>query len=124
MDHDAPSVVVHVGESAADALGLLDDPVEALGAGVGDVLGEGYQDGQRGAPRLPITDAQQAGFEAIAQRLTRPRSERTASPRSAGPAILNTTSSASPNAVSDRGAGVRSNDVALSTEYPRASVKS
>ena len=44
MDHDAASVVLHVGEPASDTLGLLDDPVEALGSGVRDVVGERDQD--------------------------------------------------------------------------------
>jgi hypothetical protein len=38
-------VVDHVAVAAADPSGLLDDAVEALGAGVGGVLGEGDQDG-------------------------------------------------------------------------------
>ena len=33
---DTALVVDHVAEAAADPLGLLDDPVEAFGAGVGD----------------------------------------------------------------------------------------
>ena len=42
---DTALVVDHVAVAAADSLGLFDDPVEALGAGVGDVLGERDQDG-------------------------------------------------------------------------------
>lgn len=59
MDHDAPSVVVHVGEAASDTLGLLDDPVEALGAGVGHVLGE--RDEHRWPPGVD-RGRQAAGF--------------------------------------------------------------
>ena len=36
MQHDAPLVVGLVPEAAGDALDLLDDPVVAFGAGVGD----------------------------------------------------------------------------------------
>ena len=59
VDHDAPSVVVHVGEAASDTLGLLDDPVEALGAGVGHVLGE--RDEHRWPPGVD-RGRQAAGF--------------------------------------------------------------
>jgi hypothetical protein len=52
---DTALVVDHVAIAAADPLGLFDDPVEALGAGVGGVLGK-LTDG-RGAdviiPRRP-----------------------------------------------------------------------
>ena len=50
MAQDTALIVDHVAVAAADPLGLLDDAVEALSAGIGGVLAEGDQDGR--PPRL------------------------------------------------------------------------
>ena len=50
MAQDTTLIADHIAIAAADPLGLVDDPVEAFGAGVGGVLGEGDQDGW--PPRL------------------------------------------------------------------------
>ena len=50
MAEDTALVVVHVAVAAADAFDLFDDPVEAFGAGVVDVVAQGGEDG--GPPGL------------------------------------------------------------------------
>src|SRR5947209_13033760 len=50
VGHNASLVVVHVAKPAADTLDLFDDSVEALGAGIGDLLGQ--RDGDGGPPGL------------------------------------------------------------------------
>jgi hypothetical protein len=46
VGEDMALVVGHVPEAEADSLGLFDDPVEDFRAGVGDLLGQGDQDGR------------------------------------------------------------------------------
>ena len=51
MAQDTALVVDHVAVAAADSLGLFDNPVEALGAGIRGLLGERDQNGWLAAAR-------------------------------------------------------------------------